>query len=92
VKFYIVLPTTTLTYLCNLARYWLRAPWGWHNSVETCRSGNIICQLIVHWLVIVQNPKDNIWVVPLLQLMAKYTLLDDNPHGSKHVMIIIKVI
>jgi len=25
-------------YLCNLARYWLRTPWGWHNSVETCRS------------------------------------------------------
>jgi len=38
VKFYIVLPTTALTYLRNLARNWLRAPWGWHSSVETCRS------------------------------------------------------
>jgi hypothetical protein len=35
----------------------LRAPWGWHNSVETCSSGIIICQLIVHLLVIVQNKK-----------------------------------
>jgi len=27
-----------LKYLCNMARYWLQAPWGWHDSVETCRS------------------------------------------------------
>jgi len=27
-----------LKYLCNLARYWLQAPWGWYDSVETCRS------------------------------------------------------
>jgi len=27
-----------LTYWCNLARYWLQAPSGWHNSVETCSS------------------------------------------------------
>jgi len=40
--------------LCNLARYWLQAPWGWHDSVETCRSV-IICEIIVHLLVIVQN-------------------------------------
>jgi hypothetical protein len=46
-----------LTYLCNLARYWLRAPWWWHNSVETCRSSIIIYQIIVHWLVIVRNNK-----------------------------------
>jgi len=46
-----------LTYLCNLARYWLRAPWGWHNSVETCRRSVIICEIIVHLLVIVQNNK-----------------------------------
>jgi len=26
-----------LKYLCNLARYWLQAPWGWHDNVETCR-------------------------------------------------------
>jgi len=25
-------------YLCNVARYWLQAPWGWQDSVETCRS------------------------------------------------------
>ena len=45
-----------LKYLCNLARYWLRAPWRWHDSVETCRSV-IICELIVIvlLLVIVQN-------------------------------------
>jgi hypothetical protein len=45
-----------LKYLCNLARYWLEAPWGWHNSVETCRSV-IICEIIVHLLVIVRNNK-----------------------------------
>jgi hypothetical protein len=38
----------------NLARYWLQAPWGRHDSVETCRSV-IICEIIVHLLVIVQN-------------------------------------
>ena len=38
--------------LCNLARYWLQAPWGWHDSVETCR-GVIICEVIVYLLVIV---------------------------------------
>jgi len=26
-----------LPYLCNLARYYLRIPWRWHNSDETCR-------------------------------------------------------
>jgi hypothetical protein len=41
-----------LKYLCNLARYWLQAPWGWHDSVETCSS-----VIIVHLLVIVQNKK-----------------------------------
>jgi len=46
-----------LTYLCNLAMYWLRAPWGWHNSGETCSSSVIICQLVVHLLVIVQNTR-----------------------------------
>jgi hypothetical protein len=43
-----------LTCLCNLGRYWLRAPWGRHSSVETC-SSVIICEIIVHLLVIVQN-------------------------------------
>jgi len=45
-----------LKYLCNLVRYWLEAVWGWHDSVETC-SSVIICEIIVHLLVIVQNNK-----------------------------------
>jgi len=45
-----------LKYLYNLARYWLKAPWGWHDSVETCR-GVIICEIIVRLLVMVQNNK-----------------------------------
>jgi len=45
-----------LKYLCNLARYWLQAVWGWQGSVETCGSV-IICEIIVHLLVIVQNKK-----------------------------------
>jgi len=43
-------------YLCNLARYWLQAVWGWHDSVETC-SSVIICEIIAHLLVTVQNNK-----------------------------------
>ena len=43
-------------YSCNLTRYWLQAPWGWHDNVETCRSV-IICEIIVHLLVRVQNLK-----------------------------------
>jgi len=45
-----------LKYLCNLARYWLKARWGWHDSVETC-SSVIICAIIVDLLVIVRNNK-----------------------------------
>jgi len=33
-----------------------KAPWGWHDSVETCRSV-IICEIIVHLLGPVQNNK-----------------------------------
>jgi hypothetical protein len=44
---------------CNLAKYWLKPPWGWQDSVETCRSV-IICEIIVHLLIIVQNIKNNI--------------------------------
>ena len=40
--------------LYNLARYGLQAPCGWHDSVETC-SSVIICEIILHLLVIVQN-------------------------------------
>jgi hypothetical protein len=35
-----------LKYWCNLAKYWLQAVWGWHDSVETC-SIVIICEIIV---------------------------------------------
>jgi hypothetical protein len=42
--------------LARYIRYWLQAPWGWHDSVETC-SSVIICEIIVHLLVIVQNNK-----------------------------------
>jgi hypothetical protein len=38
----------------NLARYLLHAPWGSHDSVETYRN-NIICKIILHLLVILQN-------------------------------------
>ena len=43
-----------LKYLCNLARYWLQALWGWHESVETCKSV-IISEVIVHLSVIVHK-------------------------------------
>ena len=43
-----------LKYLCNLANYGLQAPWGWHDSVETCGSV-IICEIIVHLFVVVQK-------------------------------------
>jgi len=43
-----------LKYLCNFARYWLQAPWGWHDSVETCRSMRI-CEITVHLLIIVKG-------------------------------------
>jgi hypothetical protein len=45
-----------LKYLCNLVRYWLQASWGWHDNVKTFRSV-IICEIIVHLLVIVQINK-----------------------------------
>ena len=48
-----------LTQLCNLAKYWLQAPWGRH---ETCRSV-IICEIIVHVLVIVQNKEKEISLI-----------------------------
>ena len=36
-------------------RYWLQAVWGWHDSVETCRSCNNLWNNCVHLLVTVQN-------------------------------------
>jgi len=59
-------PTNALTYLCNLARYWLRDPWRWHKSVETCRSSIIICQLIVYCLFIVKIQNEKQKEVPFL--------------------------
>ena len=49
-------------YLCNLAMHWLQAAWGWNNSFETCGSV-IICEIIVHLLVIVQNIQYLIYTV-----------------------------
>jgi len=46
-----------LKYLCNLARYWLQAVCGWHDSVETCSSVITCGEIIVYLLVIVQNNK-----------------------------------
>jgi hypothetical protein len=43
-----------LKYICDLARHWLQAPWGRHESVETGRSV-IFCEIICIWSVIVQN-------------------------------------
>jgi len=36
-----------LKYLCNLASYWLQAPWGWHGYVEICSSIIIIKNVVV---------------------------------------------
>jgi len=47
-------PPNVSTLLCHpqgarsLARYWLRASWGWHDNVETCRRSMIICELFVN--------------------------------------------
>jgi hypothetical protein len=43
-----------LKYLCNMARYWLQAPWRRHDIFETCRI-MIICEIILNLLVILQN-------------------------------------
>jgi hypothetical protein len=61
-----------LKYLCNLTRYWLQAPWGWHESVETCRNV-ITCEIIVHLLVIGQNNKR--CMVHILKLKKKSKIL-----------------
>jgi len=41
-------------YWCFFVRYWLKAVWGWHAIAETCKS-MIIYEIIVRWLVLVQN-------------------------------------
>jgi len=33
----------------QVARYWLEAPWSWHDSVETCRNV-IICETIFEFV------------------------------------------
>jgi len=55
-----------LKYLCNLEMYWLQAPRGWHDRVETCRS-LMVCEIIVHLLVIIQKKIVNrSYILPLL--------------------------
>ena len=70
-----------LKYLCNLARYWLQAVWEWHNSVETCRSV-IICEIIVHLLVIVQNNK-RCTVHGIKILQAQQTKIHNNYKNTR---------
>jgi len=59
-----------LKYWCNLAKYLLQGVWGWHDSVETY-SSMIICEIIVCFLVLVQN----------------YKLSEDETIVSKHVAV-----
>jgi hypothetical protein len=78
-----------LKYLCNLSRYWLQAVWGWHDSVETC-SSVIICEIIVHLLVIV-NPvvftDSCIWNTCVTCQGIDYKLSEDDTMLSKHVAV-----
>jgi len=51
VQLSVVLPTSALTNLCKLARYFLRGPWGWCNSAGTCRSSTYNnLSINLHWL------------------------------------------
>ena len=61
-----------LKYLCNLASYWLQDPWGWYDSVETCRSV-IIREIILHLLVIIQNNKR--WKIHVLKSVYTFNPL-----------------
>ena len=72
-----------LKYLCNLARYQLRAPWGWHDSVVTCRSV-AICEIIVHLLVIVQN---NTAIIVRGPSRRKYCYSDTNDQGFWNFLV-----
>jgi hypothetical protein len=82
-----------LKYSCNLLRYWLQAPWGWHDNVETCRRV-IICEIIVHLLDIVQNwnilianciTNSCIWNICVTWQGSDYKLPEDDTIVSKHV-------
>jgi len=64
--------------LCNFASYWLQAPWGWHDSVETC-SSVIICEIIVHLLVI--------WNTCVTWQVIDYKLPEDDPIVPKHAAV-----
>jgi hypothetical protein len=67
--------------MCNLARYWLQAPWGWHDTVETC-SSVIICEIIVHLLVTVQNKRLTVHV--LKYVLIVFTKWDNLPIHDGH--------
>ena len=75
-----------LKFLCNLARYWLQAAWGWHNSAETC-SGVIICEIIVNLLVSLQNKcwydvrKQRRAVTIFKCVHRREIMLQPKPHG-----------
>ena len=56
-----------LKYLCKLTRYWLQPPWEWHDSVETW-SSVIICEIIVHLLVIVQNKRCTVQRIEIITI------------------------
>ena len=63
-------------------RYWLQTPWGWHDNVETCRSV-IICEIIVHLLIIVQNNKNRI-MKAILWFFLKYQSSVTSCTTSRH--------
>jgi len=60
-------------YWCNLARYWLQAVWGWHDSVETC-SGVTICEIVVCicWFK-VQNNSFKYFISHSITLLFRHT-------------------
>jgi hypothetical protein len=83
---YISMSIQSLVMQCNLARYWLRAPWGCHDSVETC-SNVIICEIIVHLLVMLQNNKRckaHITITMCLYFYHRYPAC--NAHAPNHTV------
>jgi len=77
-----------LKYWCNLARYWLQAAWGWHDRAETC-SSVIICEIIVHLLVRVQNKAEgNALQTPRWEKRRHFVRSAScKPHGRRQEMI-----
>ena len=84
--FHICYQQLHLKYLCNLTRYGLQAPWGWNNSVETCRSV-IVCEIIVHLLVIIQNNKR--CTVHVLKLYKKNLCFNFSKHLSSNFKLFL---